>query len=180
MEEKETPPKPDKKPIIFGLALLAFILIAFIINSMKNSQKTTSVGGGTSGDTQVVTPASEPVSNPSSRSATTVVTKTLKTEDLLVGSGKEIKDGDKAIVNYKGTLVDGTVFDSTDKYGASFGFTLGSGEVIEGWDQGVAGMKVGGKRKLTIPPELGYGATPMGTIPANSTLIFEIELVKIE
>lgn len=104
----------------------------------------------------------------------------LVVEDLKVGTGAEAVAGKKVTVNYKGTLTDGTQFDSSYDRGVPFNFVLGAGEVIEGWDQGVAGMKVGGMRKLTIPPMLGYGAQAIGSIPANSTLIFEVELLEVE
>lgn len=107
------------------------------------------------------------------------VTELIK-DDTLIGSGQEVKNGDKAVVHYNGTLLNGTKFDSSYDRGAPFQFTLGAGEVIAGWDQGVLGMKVGGKRKLVIPANLGYGPVPMGSIPANSTLVFEVELVDIE
>jgi len=105
-----------------------------------------------------------------------------KTEDLVVGTGAEAKTGDTVSVNYLGTLVDGTKFDSSYDRNQPFSFTLGEGRVIQGWDIGVVGMKEGGKRKLTIPPEFGYGDTVAagGKIPPNSTLIFEIELLKVE
>ncbi len=103
----------------------------------------------------------------------------LKVEDTAVGTGTEATAGKKITVNYTGTLTDGTQFDTS--IGRSpFSFTLGSGEVIKGWDQGFSGMKVGGKRKLTIPPELGYGANANGKIPANSTLLFDVELLNVE
>ena len=105
----------------------------------------------------------------------------LKIEDITVGTGDEAVVGKKVTVNYAGTLEDGTKFDSSYDRGTPFSFNLGAGEVIEGWDKGVAGMKVGGKRKLTIPSSLGYGERGAGVaIPPNSTLIFEIELLKVE
>lgn len=105
----------------------------------------------------------------------------LKIEDIVVGTGDEAVIGKKVTVNYSGTLIDGTKFDSSYDRGVPFSFTLGMGEVIKGWDEGFAGMKIGGKRKLTIPPELGYGATGAGgVIPPNATLIFEVELLKVE
>ncbi|KKR86749.1 MAG: Peptidyl-prolyl cis-trans isomerase [Candidatus Woesebacteria bacterium GW2011_GWB1_41_10] len=105
----------------------------------------------------------------------------LKIEDIVVGAGDEAVSGKKVTVHYTGTLTDGTKFDSSLDRGTPFTFSLGAGEVIQGWDQGVAGMKVGGKRKLTIPSSLGYGETGAGdTIPPNATLVFEIELLKVE
>ena len=98
--------------------------------------------------------------------------------DLVLGEEDEAKPGQTVTVNYTGTLENGEQFDTS--YGrAPFPFPLGGGRVIKGWDEGVAGMKVGGKRKLVIPPELGYGSRNMGPSPANSTLIFEVELLKV-
>ena len=103
---------------------------------------------------------------------------------LTQGSGAEIKNGQMASVNYTGTFTDGKKFDSNVdpafKHVQPFQFTVGGRQVIAGWDQGVLGMKVGEKRKLVISPELGYGANPVGPIPANSTLIFEVELLAIK
>jgi len=100
---------------------------------------------------------------------------------MVVGTGDEAVNGKKVTVNYSGTLINGTKFDSSYDRGVPFSFNLGAGEVIAGWDRGVTGMKVGGKRKLTIPSSLGYGATGAGeVIPPNATLIFEVELLKVE
>ena len=103
-------------------------------------------------------------------------------EDLVVGDGSEAKDYNKVVVNYTGKLEDGSVFDSSLNPGRSpFTFTLGAGSVIKGWDQGLKNMKVGGKRKLTIPPDLAYGANGAGNaVPPNATLIFEVELLEVE
>lgn len=111
-----------------------------------------------------------------------IMSNDLKIEDLILGEGNEANDFNKVIVNYTGSLEDGSIFDSSLNPGREpFSFTLGVGSVIKGWDIGVKGMKVGGKRKLTIPPELGYGDNGAGdVIPPGSTLIFEIDLLEVE
>ena len=102
-------------------------------------------------------------------------------EDIKIGDGQEVEKFNIVTVNYTGLLEDGTKFDSSLNPGRTpFRFTVGAGQVIKGWDEGLMGVKVGGKRKLTIPPELGYGSRDNGPIPANSTLIFEIDLLGIE
>ena len=104
----------------------------------------------------------------------------LQIEELQAGTGDEAVAGNQVSVHYTGWLTDGTKFDSSVDRGQPFQFRLGAGMVIKGWDQGVAGMKVGGKRKLTIPPEMGYGAGGFGNvIPPNSVLVFEVELLGV-
>ncbi|HUH04608.1 MAG TPA: FKBP-type peptidyl-prolyl cis-trans isomerase [Kofleriaceae bacterium] len=104
----------------------------------------------------------------------------LQVEDLQMGAGAEASAGQQVSVHYTGWLTNGQKFDSSLDRGSPFQFELGAGKVIKGWDQGVAGMKVGGKRKLTIPPELGYGARGAGgVIPPNATLVFEVELLGV-
>jgi FKBP-type peptidyl-prolyl cis-trans isomerase len=101
-------------------------------------------------------------------------------EDEKIGIGKEATAGHSVTVHYRGTLTDGTKFDASYDRGEPFTFNLGAGQVIKGWDEGVAGMKEGGKRKLTIPPTLGYGSRGAGgVIPPNATLVFEVELLKV-
>ena len=109
----------------------------------------------------------------------TVTGSGLSITDLDLGNGKEATAGQKVTVNYKGMLENGKEFDSSYDRGP-FSFSLGAGQVIKGWDEGVAGMKIGGKRKLIIPPELGYGSRGAGgVIPPNATLVFEVELLDV-
>lgn len=102
-------------------------------------------------------------------------------EDIEPGTGAAAQSGQKAKVHYTGWLKDGKKFDSSKDRNDPFEFTLGAGQVIKGWDEGVTGMKVGGKRRLTIPPSLGYGARGAGgVIPPNADLIFEVELLAVK
>lgn len=102
--------------------------------------------------------------------------------DIRVGTGETAKQGSRVRVHYTGWLTNGKKFDSSVDVGTPFDFRIGNGEVIKGWEEGVSGMRVGGKRQLRIPPALGYGAdgTPGGPIPANATLIFDIQLLQVQ
>jgi FKBP-type peptidyl-prolyl cis-trans isomerase len=104
----------------------------------------------------------------------------LEYKDIKVGTGAKAKAGQSVTVHYTGWLVDGKKFDSSVDRGTPFTFMLGAGQVIKGWDEGVAGMKVGGKRQLHIPPSLGYGTRGGGPIPPNATLIFDVELLGVK
>ena len=106
----------------------------------------------------------------------------LEMQDVVVGSGAEAKKGDVVSAHYVGTLSNGQKFDSSYDHGQPFSFALGGGMVIQGWDLGLVGMKVGGKRKLIIPPDLGYGDRNIGEglIPPNSILLFDVELVGVK
>ncbi len=150
------------------LAILGGLLVLLII-----------IGG-----VVVLNSGNNDTSSSGSRKATSptpvAVSKDLKIEDLTVGTGAEAVSGKSVTVNYKGTLTDGTQFDSSYDRNQPFTFALGSGQVIQGWEQGIQGMKVGGKRRLTIPASLGYGDRATGKIPANSTLIFEVELLTVK
>ena len=131
----------------------------FTMASDKTSSSSSPMGGTEIGTTQVTSSG-------------------LKITELVLGDGKEATPGTTVSVNYKGTLENGKEFDSS--YGRGpFEFALGAGMVIKGWDEGVAGMKVGGKRELVIPPELGYGSRGIGPIPPNSVLTFEVELLGV-
>ena len=104
----------------------------------------------------------------------------LLTTDTVIGGGEVAVSGSRVTVHYTGRLIDGKIFDSSISRNEPFQFILGSGQVIKGWDEGIVGMRVGGKRTMSIPPELGYGPNDYGPIPGNSTLIFDVELLKVE
>ena len=117
----------------------------------------------------------------STATSTDTTTPQLTAQDITVGTGDVAEAGETVTVNYVGQFTNGTVFDSSTQPGRSpFTFILGAGQVIKGWDQGIVGMKVGGKRTLIVPPELGYGSTDYGPIPANSTLVFQVELLSVQ
>lgn len=145
-----------RKIISIGLAIALILAVIFIwVYMTKNSKK---------------------VDN--KNTTTTIMNDTFDAKILKPGKGDVASINDKVTVNYTGWLKDGTKFDSSLDRNEPFSFNLGKGEVIEGWDKGVVGMKVGEIRRLTIPAEMGYGANAVGSIPANSTLIFEVELLK--
>lgn len=101
-------------------------------------------------------------------------------DDVKIGVGEEVKAGDTVAVHYVGTLQNGQEFDNSKKRGQAFEFKVGAGMVIEGWDKGLVGMKVGGQRSLVIPPQMAYGERGVGPIPGNATLVFMIELLEIK
>ncbi len=154
------------------------------VGAQTQTMRSTGTIKGTVTFTSTAKPATSatPISKPTEKPKGTTmndVTELVK-EDLTFGIGAEAKAGDRVTVHYRGTLTNGTQFDASYDRGQSFTFTLGAGEVIKGWDEGVAGMKVGGKRRLTIPPAMGYGARGAGgVIPPNATLVFEVDLLKI-
>ena len=188
VDEQKNSTEADKKKAYKALLTFAVVVIAVVIAGKvflrpKNSQPITqatpeSLQIESDQDVILSSPSAEMVGGEEIQEGQ--VTE-LKIEDITVGTGAEAVAGKKAIVHYTGYLTNGTVFDSSVNRGQPFGFNLGSGEVIKGWDEGVAGMKVGGKRKLTIPPNLAYGeAGAGGVIPPNATLIFDVELVDVE
>lgn len=125
-------------------------------------------------------PSSNTITPDTPNGATPTTAENVKIEDLEVGTGPEVKKGDTVVIHYTGTLANGTKFDSSLDRGEPFETQIGVGQVIKGWDLGVVGMNVGGKRKLTIPPSLGYGNQELPNIPANSILIFDVELLEIK
>lgn len=179
----------SKIPTIIALILLALILIGvfFVVSQPKAATSTKA----TTSQSSVKTAASQLASNPKEKCQFTnqktttikqVDTEKLKLitiEDTKPGTGEEVKSGDVVCIDYKGSLTDGSIFDESYKRGQPFVTQIGVGQVIQGWDYGIVGLKEGGKRKLTIPADLAYGSRATGSIPANSTLVFEVELVKI-
>ena len=140
--------------------LLGAAVVAVLVAACSQSQ---APSGGGDGGSEVTTPSG------------------LKYTDEKVGTGAEAKAGQTAVVHYTGWLTDGKKFDSSKDRNQPFSFPLGGGRVIKGWDEGVQGMKVGGVRRLTIPPALGYGASGAGgVIPPNATLVFEVELLDVK
>jgi FKBP-type peptidyl-prolyl cis-trans isomerase len=155
-----------KKAAIFLVIAVVFIGAAMLLNGQRD-QLSSDRGENTN------------VTN-ESMATSTQDTKGLIIEDVKAGTGAEAVAGKTVSVHYVGTFKDGKKFDSSRDRGTPFEFPLGAGRVIAGWDQGVAGMKVGGVRKLTVPPELGYGPNDYGPIPGNSTLLFEVELLGVK
>lgn len=172
--------QPTQTGIATALALVVVVFF-FIFNGMSLFSQPQPVVE----ETPLLQTASSTQTSPTTMSTTipTSVTE-LMMKDEVVGTGAVAVAGDNVTVNYVGALTDGTVFDASASHQETangFTFTLGAGQVIQGWDQGVAGMKVGGKRLLVIPASLAYGAqSPAPSIPANSTLVFEVELLKVE
>ena len=166
------------KPIFVGLVLLVLATSVFsLLNSNNEKNRKATVLEGV-----------QNINNESNK-----MQNELKMEDIVVGTGKEAVSGKIVVVNYTGKFLDGKIFDTSVEANAKAGgvynqmrdyvpfeFNLGAGQVIAGWDQGFAGMKVGGKRILTIPSDLAYGPNDYGPIPGGSTLVFEVELVDVK
>jgi peptidylprolyl isomerase len=154
--------------LISALALLGVIVLVVVLSGGDSDSNVSEISDDLA-ERPVIASSSEP---PPTQ---------LETEDIVVGSGPAAETGDTVSVQYVGTVYDtGTEFDASWDRGEAFDFTLGGGEVIEGWDEGIVGMKVGGRRKLVIPPDLGYGAQGSPpTIPGDATLVFVVDLEKI-
>lgn len=154
-------PKEKQTIIIALVVVLATIVVLYVAGSKKGTEPK----------------AAEPQASQS----TSQLPAGLKVETLQQGTGdRTAQNGDTLSMRYVGTFEDGTTFDSNIAAQEPFAFTLGAGEVIKGWDLGLVGMKVGEKRKLVIGPDLGYGSRARGPIPANSTLVFDVQLVDIK
>lgn len=142
--------------VVVALAVIAGLVVGVMVWSGSTGSDNT--GGGTSSPATSASPSG------------------LQVTDIKVGDGAVAAPGDTLTVSYVGTLQDGSTFDSNDH----FSFVVGTGQVIKGWDKGMVGMKVGGERKLVIPPDLAYGSQAMGSIPPNSTLTFDVKLLDVK
>jgi peptidylprolyl isomerase len=152
--------------LVIVVIFFGYNYLGGFLNQFSNMNQTNEAGNAAS--------SSDNTANGSNASGNLVI------QDLGVGTGETAVAGDIVTLNYIGIFENGTKFDSSYDRGKPLTFTLGAGQVIPGWDLGIVGMKVGGKRKLTIPPALGYGANDYGPIPGNSTLIFEVELLDVQ
>ena len=164
--------------IVIALCLLAIVAwIVFADRTAPDEQAGTQTEQSDAG----VETADEGIADTSEPPAGMEEVTELEIEEIVEGTGGEAATGNTVAVHYTGWLTDGTKFDSSLDRGQPFQFTLGQGMVIKGWDEGVVGMKVGGKRRLTIPPEMGYGDRGAGgVIPPGATLVFEVELLEVQ
>ena len=169
------------REIIVSFGVIVVCVVVLVVSQFTN-QPNASADRLTQNQPQIAQVTEKPTSNIMSDDDNKAVTTAsgLKYVVINEGTGAAPKTGQTVVVHYTGTLEDGTKFDSSRDRGQLFSFKLGVGQVIKGWDEGLSTMKVGDRRKLTIPPELGYGARGAGgTIPPNATLIFDVELLKI-
>ena len=169
------------REIIVSFGVIVVCVVVLVVSQFTN-QPNAIADRLTQNQPQIAQVTEKPTSNIMSDDDNKAVTTAsgLKYVVLNEGTGAAPKTGQTVVVHYTGTLVDGTKFDSSRDRGQPFSFKLGVGQVIKGWDEGLSTMKVGDRRQLTIPPELGYGARGAGgTIPPNATLIFDVELLKI-
>jgi peptidylprolyl isomerase len=172
----------EETPMIRSISAVA--LLALLAASCQQSAKTTDSTTQTATETSsapATSPATEPAPAASPSASTRTTASGLQIVEVQVGSGTTAESGKTVAMHYTGRFPDGTEFDSSRNRGTPLEFVLGTGAVIKGWDEGIAGMKVGGKRKLTIPPALAYGERGYpGAIPPNSTLVFDVELMDVK
>ncbi len=172
--------------LIVAAVIIIGALGAYLVMNQSNTNTNTNVNPFQENATNNTNPVSPTQVAGSPTPVPTIVNSQtlpdgLKIDDFVIGEGAEVKAGDTVVIHYTGTLENGQKFDSSVDRNQPFETKIGTGQVIKGWDEGVIGMKVGGKRRLTVPPELGYGKQGVqGAIPPNSTLIFDLELLQIK
>ncbi len=167
------------KEILISFGVMVVCCVLLVVAQLTNSG-TSAIAAELSSPVPMVAQMTD--SNPSAASNDKKATTTdsgLQYTDIVEGTGALPQKGQVVTVHYTGTLQDGTKFDSSRDRGEPFKFKIGVGQVIKGWDEGVSTMKVGGRRQLVVPPQLGYGSRGIGPIPPNSTLIFDVELLKV-
>jgi peptidylprolyl isomerase len=169
-----------KNFFIFLVLILFVAVAAWLLVSKQDSVNDKDLSDLTGTPAVTATPSGTPTASATPQGKVITMDNGLQIQDVVVGTGAEAKAGKLVTVHYTGTFTDGTKFDSSVDRGQPFQFTLGAGEVIQGWDLGVAGMKVGGKRKLVIPYQLGYGEKGYGPIPPKATLLFDVELLGVK
>ena len=152
----------NSKTVVIGLGVVALVALIFVGRNLGNNS--------VNEQANISTAFQNMQTNPSG----------LQWKDVTVGTGTEVKTGSTVSVHYTGTLANGTKFDSSYDRGEPFIFTIGADQVIPGWEEGLLGMKMGGKRELVIPPALAYGSRDLGVIPSNSTLQFVVEVVVVK
>ena len=175
----------NKNALLAGIGVLVVIVAAFLIiggSGGRPSSQESNVATSKTVTARTMNQTSSTQMQNSSNVQMRTLPDGLQVGDEVVGTGTEAVAGDTVTVHYVGVLTDGKKFDSSIDRGAPFTFVLAKGDVIKGWDEGVAGMKVGGMRRLVIPPSLGYGSRDVGNglIPPNSTLIFEVQLLDVK
>jgi peptidylprolyl isomerase len=163
--------------VIVSVAVLAVLLLG--ISLIGTNQNSATAAANPAATSPVAPTAAAQGQNGATQGAVTTQTG-LQYIDEVVGTGAQPQKGQTVVVNYTGYLDDGTVFDSSVQRNQPYSFVLGTGAVIAGWDEGIASMKVGGKRKLIIPPSLAYGSQGQGAIPPNARLTFEVELLEVK
>ncbi len=165
--------------ILAIVVIILFLSLGFFGLRSISSTSPDVVNGGTTDGQPTDGQAQQGPSDILNEISSTGTVADLRIFDVIEGDGQEAKVGDTIVVHYTGILPDGTVFDSSRDRGQPFSFQLGGGQVIQGWEQGFTNMKIGGRRILAIPPQFGYGTRSVGSIPANATLLFDVELLDI-
>lgn len=164
-----------------GACVGLMALAIYLVQTQGRLQVTTQPAAVVQSDVIVVADTAQPTTNNQvTQTSTTGDIDRMKIDEVKIGTGIEAKEGDTVAVHYVGRLDNGTEFDNSHKRGAPIEFTIGAGQVIAGWEEGIAGMQVGGERTLVIPPEKAYGDRGIGPIPGGATLTFVVELVEIK